>query len=63
MNQEQNPVKVNHPYEEYVDNSLWQVVSKAIEDLVNNGDIKETTNRKYIIGYLCKKISELNKPD
>ena len=40
---------------------LWAVINKGIEDLVKNNDIEETTNREYIVGYLCNLILELEK--
>lgn len=54
-------LKINHPYQQYVDSSLWKVVDKAIDDLVENDDIEETTHRSYIVGYLCKQLSESDK--
>lgn len=50
--------KINHPYQQYIDSSLWKTVDKAIDDLVKNKDIEETTDRSYIVGYLCKQLSE-----
>lgn len=46
------------PYEMFVGTPLWDVINKGINDLVENKDIEETTNREYIVGYLCKKITE-----
>jgi len=45
-----------HPYVEYETSLLWKVVNKAIEDLVDNGDLVEQTAREYITGYICKQI-------
>lgn len=53
--------KVNHPYQQYTDSLLWQTIDKAIDDLVKNKDIEETTHRSYIVGYLCKQLSESSK--
>ncbi len=50
--------KTEHPYAKFEDTKLWSVLDKAIDDLVENRDIKETTNRRYIVGYLCMKIEE-----
>jgi hypothetical protein len=47
-----------HPYQKYVDSPLWNTIDQAIEDLVDNKDLKETTDRVYIVGYLCEKISK-----
>jgi hypothetical protein len=46
------------PYKEYETAKLWHVVEQAISDLVENTDIQETTDRKYIVGYLCKSLSD-----
>ncbi len=46
-----------HPYIAYEGSPLWKVVSKAITDLVRNGDLSETTEHPYIVGYICKKVS------
>lgn len=54
-------LKVNHPYQQYMDSSLWQIIDKAIDDLVENKDIEETTHRSYIVGYLCKQLAESGK--
>ncbi|MDF2067624.1 hypothetical protein [Bacillus sp. Cr_A10] len=48
-----------HPYELFEGTPLWEVINKGIDDLVENNDIEETTQREYIVGYLCKLIKEL----
>ena len=48
------------PYETYKHTPLWNVVDRGIADLVSNGDLEETTDRTYIVGYLCKLLSEPN---
>ena len=45
------------PYEKYQGSDLWKTIERAIADLVRNGDLEEKTSRKYIVGYLCKKLS------
>jgi len=51
----------NHPYAAYEGSPLWKAVSKAITELVENGDLSETTARSYIVGYVCKEVSKANK--
>ena len=52
--------EIKHPYKEYQQTQLWDLVDKAIDHLVKNQDIELTTRKEYIIGYLCKTIkSEL----
>lgn len=48
-----------HPYEIFEGTPLWDVINKGIDDLVENNDIEEMTQREYIVGYLCKLIIEL----
>jgi hypothetical protein len=48
----------SHPYQQYEGTALWQAVDHAIDDLVNNGDLIEQTRREYIVGYICKIITE-----
>ncbi|MCW8899654.1 MAG: hypothetical protein OQK95_03175 [Gammaproteobacteria bacterium] len=47
-----------HPYKAFETNENWKIVEKAIADLVDNQDLKEMTDRKYIVGYICKLLSE-----
>ncbi|BBF45456.1 hypothetical protein lbkm_4223 [Lachnospiraceae bacterium KM106-2] len=46
------------PYGKYQNTELWNLVEKAIEDLVENDDLEERTAREYIVGYLCKTVVE-----
>ena len=50
--------RANHPYKNLERLAAWKVVELAIADLAENGDIKEETARKYIVGYLVKKLRE-----
>ena len=43
-----------HPYSEYESDPLWPLLNKAINDLVDNGDLIEQTDRAYVVGYLCQ---------
>ncbi len=47
------------PYERYKETQAWKICDEAINDLVENHDITETTQRDYIVGYLCKKLEPL----
>jgi hypothetical protein len=53
---------MNHIYEDFEADPLWQVVEEAIRDLVNNGDISEQTSRAYVVGYLVKNIRQSGEP-
>lgn len=46
-------VPFEHPYLRYEGTTTWTAIEHGIVDLINNGDLIEKTNRKYIIGYLC----------
>ena len=52
-----NLQKFHHPYEGFESTAIWKKLDKAVEDLVRNKDIVETTRREYIVGYLCKALS------
>lgn len=43
-------------YKDFTTTSTWKVLDKAIQDLVDNLDIEEKTDRRYIVGYLCKTL-------
>jgi hypothetical protein len=49
---------MSHPYGQFEGTPLWVVINKGINDLVENNDLEETTQREYIVGYLCKLINE-----
>lgn len=46
------------PYAQFKKLKAWKVVDRAIEDLVENQDMIETTVRKCIVGYILKRLSE-----
>jgi hypothetical protein len=48
----------SHPYESYTGTVEWTVVDRAIRELVENRDLKETTAHSHIVGYLCKALVE-----
>lgn len=49
---------MSHPYTRFESDPLWPILERAIADLVANGDLQETTDRAYIVGYLCPVIRE-----
>jgi hypothetical protein len=53
------PARSASPYDLYKETKEWKIVEKAIQDLVENNDIAETTGRDYIVGYLCKQLAKL----
>jgi hypothetical protein len=56
--QEQVSKMMNYPYREFEAMPVWKVVDEAISDLIANQDIKETTARRYIVGYLVECLVE-----
>ena len=48
--------EIKHPYKEYKQTHLWELLEKTIDDLVTNQDIELTTRKEYVVGYLCKII-------
>lgn len=47
-----------HPYKQYEDGPVWRVLEKGIKALVKNGDLKETTARSHVVGYLAQLLHE-----
>ena len=47
---------MSHPYTRFESDPLWPILERAIADLTTNGDLQETTDRAYIVGYLCRAI-------
>lgn len=35
---------------------LWEIIRQCLENLEENQDINITTNKEYVIGYICKMI-------
>jgi hypothetical protein len=50
---------VGFPYEAQRGTRAWKIVDRAINDLVENKDMVETTQRDYIVGYICEKLERL----
>jgi hypothetical protein len=53
----ENRKREPHPYKAFEGSLLWKRVNRALDTLVRNRDIEETTRREYIAGYLCKVIT------
>jgi hypothetical protein len=53
------------PYKKIQATKTWNVVDDAVEQLVKNKDLVETTARRYIVGFILKQLddSELLKKD
>ena len=46
------------PYGKFEALAAWNIVNDALEKLVQNGDLTETTDRRYIAGYILNKLVE-----
>ena len=44
------------PYKKFQATKAWNVVENAIEKLVENKDLVETTARRYIVGFILKQL-------
>ena len=51
-------MRKDFPYSEFLNTSVWDVLDQAIQDLIDNQDIEETTDRKLIVGYILSKMNE-----
>jgi hypothetical protein len=47
-----------HPYVPLENTDVWRELEKAVKDLVDNKDLRELTDRKYIVGFLAKRLSD-----
>jgi hypothetical protein len=50
---------MNPQYAQFAGSKLWKAIDKAIVDLEKNCDLRLTTNRELVIGYLCKEIAKI----
>lgn len=48
----------NHPYRRFERTKVWRALSRGLEDLQSNGDIRAETSSAYIVGYLSKVVYE-----
>jgi hypothetical protein len=48
---------MSHPYTEFEDTALWKAVDAALAELEQNRDVKLSTAREYVVGYLCQQLA------
>lgn len=48
----------DYPYQKYEIIDNWKVIERAVSDLVKNGDLIAQTDRKYVVGYICKLLDD-----
>ena len=46
------------PDKEFQATKAWMIVDDAIERLVENKDLVETTARRYLVGFILKQLNE-----
>ncbi|NHC39379.1 hypothetical protein G6549_05335 [Bacillus sp. MM2020_1] len=51
---------MSHPYKQFENTPLWNIINKAIAELVENDDIELKTQKEYIVGYISKLLIESN---
>jgi hypothetical protein len=54
-NKENN--SADHPYVDFENTPLWIAVNNSLIELEQNQNIKITTRKEYVVGYICKQIS------
>ena len=52
---------IKHPYSDYENTPLWNVISKSIAELEENQDIKLSTRREYVIGFIASSSKRVSK--
>jgi G:T/U-mismatch repair DNA glycosylase len=48
---------MSHPYPEFENTALWKAIDTAVSELEQNQDIKLTTAKDYVVGYLCQQLT------
>jgi hypothetical protein len=48
----------DHPYREFENLAAWPIIEQAIGKLVRNKDLIEQTDRRYIVGFVVKALSD-----
>jgi hypothetical protein len=52
------PISSKHPYIEYESSEEWRILDAELTELVRNNDLVEQTDRRYIVGALCKALAQ-----
>ncbi len=47
-----------HPYLEFENTKLWEVIENTINGLEENQDLELMTPREYVVGFICKQLKE-----
>ena len=46
------------PYEDHKNSQLWKDIETSIDNLTDNQDVVITTQKEYVVGYLCDMLSD-----
>jgi hypothetical protein len=49
---------LQHPYVHFEGTQSWRALDASLTALVKNGDVIEQTDRRYIVGALCKALAD-----
>ena len=52
------PISSKRPYVEYEGSKEWRILDAEMTKLVRNNDLIEQTDRRYIVGALCKALAQ-----
>lgn len=58
MDQKTRTKHRRHPYMDLENTLEWEMIYKAVEDLILNQDIILQTQKEYVVGYLVTKLSD-----
>lgn len=47
---------MDHPYRRFEGSPAWKVIWESIDHLAANQDLRESTRREYIVGYLLERL-------
>ena len=48
------------PYDKYKNTEEWNLIEKAIQELIENQDLQLTTPIEYVVGYITMNLLESN---
>ena len=51
-----------HPYTDWEKTPLWDAIDRALAELEENRDVRLSTPRAYVIGFICRQIEKDLEP-
>jgi hypothetical protein len=49
---------MNHPYQDLESLPIWNILSEGLKELEDNRDLAITTDKRYVVGYLLRKMTD-----